>query len=203
MWCGHYWNIICSAGNTSVVTLLAVWFVLGSHQLKQGCLSVQTDGGGHRCGNKHQIWCRHSSNWASLVAHSGKESACNTGDLGSIPGLGRSLGGGHGNSLQYFYPENPHGQRSLVGYSPWGHKESDTTEQLNTAQTHIPLITLNGGPVPLWSQTLEHVDAFVTQMGDYPPWVTQTRVETGQQSQAWVSYSCGHTDRNTFYRGHR
>ena len=36
----------------------------------------------------------------------GKESACNTGDLGSIPGLGRSPGGRHDNPLQYFYLEN-------------------------------------------------------------------------------------------------
>ena len=58
----------------------------------------------------------------------GKESACNAGDLGSIPGLGRSPGGGHGSPLQYSFLENPHGQRSLAGYSPWGCKESDTTE---------------------------------------------------------------------------
>ena len=64
----------------------------------------------------------------------GKESTCNAGDLGSIPGLGRSPGGGHGNPLQYPCLENPHGQRSLVGYSPWGHKKSDTTEQLSAAQ---------------------------------------------------------------------
>ena len=57
----------------------------------------------------------------------GKESACNVGDLGSIPGLGRSPGGGHGNPLQYSHLENLHGQRSLAGYSPWGHIESDTT----------------------------------------------------------------------------
>jgi len=63
-----------------------------------------------------------------------KESTCNAGDLGSIPGLGRSPGGGHGNPLQYSCVENPRGQRSLAGYSPWGHKESDTTEQLSTAQ---------------------------------------------------------------------
>ena len=44
-----------------------------------------------------------------------KESACNAGDLGSIPGLGRSLGGGHSNPLQYSCLENPQGQRSLVG----------------------------------------------------------------------------------------
>ena len=59
----------------------------------------------------------------------GEESACNVGDLGSIPGLGRSPGGGHGNPLQYSCLENPQGQRSLAGYSPWGSKELDTTEQ--------------------------------------------------------------------------
>ena len=58
----------------------------------------------------------------------GKESICNVGDLGSIPGLGRSPGEGHGDPLQYSCLENLHGQRSLAGYSPWGHKESDTTE---------------------------------------------------------------------------
>ena len=45
-------------------------------------------------------------------------SACNVGDLASIPGLGKSLGGGHGNPLQYSCLRNPHGQRSLAGYSP-------------------------------------------------------------------------------------
>ena len=64
----------------------------------------------------------------------GKESACNAGNLGSIPGLGRSPGGGHGNPLQYSCLKNPHDQRSLVGYSPLGHKELDMTERLNTAQ---------------------------------------------------------------------
>ena len=49
-------------------------------------------------------------------------------DLGSIPGLGRSPGGGHGNPLQYSCLENPHGQRSLAGYIPWSLKKSDTTE---------------------------------------------------------------------------
>ena len=58
----------------------------------------------------------------------GKESACNAGNLGLIPGLGRSPGGGHGNPLQYSCLENPHGQRSLEGYHPLGCKESDTTE---------------------------------------------------------------------------
>ena len=55
-----------------------------------------------------------------------KESACNAGDLGSIPGLERSPGGGHGNPLQYFCLENLHAQRSLAGYSH-GVTELDTT----------------------------------------------------------------------------
>ena len=58
----------------------------------------------------------------------GKESACNAGDLGLIPGLGRSPGGGLGNLLQYSCLENPHEQRNLASCSLWGHKELDTTE---------------------------------------------------------------------------
>ena len=58
----------------------------------------------------------------------GKESACNVEDLSSIPGLGRSPGGGHGSPLQYSCLENLHGQRNLVGCSPFGLKESNTIE---------------------------------------------------------------------------
>ena len=58
-----------------------------------------------------------------------KESTCSEGDPGLIPGLGRSTGRGNGYSPQLF-PGESHGQRSLVGYSPWSHKELDTTEQL-------------------------------------------------------------------------
>ena len=54
-----------------------------------------------------------------------KESACSAGDPGSIPGSGRSPGEGNGNPLQHSCLENP------MEYSPQGHKESDTTEQLN------------------------------------------------------------------------
>ena len=52
----------------------------------------------------------------------GKESTCNVGDRDSIPGLARSPGGGHGNPLQYSCLENPHGQRSLAGFNPWGRR---------------------------------------------------------------------------------
>ena len=62
----------------------------------------------------------------------GKESTCSAGNLGSIRGLGRSPGGGHGNPFQYSCLENPHGQRSLAGCSPWDHKEWDTAERLST-----------------------------------------------------------------------
>ena len=52
-------------------------------------------------------------------------------DPGSILGLGRSPGEGKGNPLQYPYLKKSHGQRSLAGYSPCGHKELDMTPQLN------------------------------------------------------------------------
>ena len=53
--------------------------------------------------------------------------ARDTGDVGSPSKSGRSRGEENGNPLQYFCLENPHGQRSLEGYSPWGRKESDMT----------------------------------------------------------------------------
>ena len=64
-----------------------------------------------------EINMKFNHSWASLVAQH-KESAYNEGDLGLIPGLGRSPGGEHGKPLQYSCLENLHGQRSLAGYSP-------------------------------------------------------------------------------------
>ena len=91
--------------------------------------------------SKLMEWGVHFSKWYHITkgfpgGSDGKEFASNLGDLGLIPESGRSAGGGHGNPLQYSCLENPHGQRSLVCYNPWGHKESDTTELLSTAQ-HI------------------------------------------------------------------
>ena len=63
-----------------------------------------------------------------------KESACNAGDLGSIPGLGRSPGRGHDNPLQYSCLENPHSRRSLASYSPWVAKSRIRLS--NWAHTH-------------------------------------------------------------------
>ena len=61
--------------------------------------------------------------------------------LSSIPGLGRSPGGGHDDPLQYSCLEHPHEQRSLAGYSPWGRKESGATEWLSTAQPSVLKVT--------------------------------------------------------------
>ena len=60
----------------------------------------------------------------------GKESVCSAGDPGLTPGSGRSPGEGNGHPLQCscLVHGESHGQRSLAGYSPWGHKESNTTD---------------------------------------------------------------------------
>ena len=52
----------------------------------------------------------------------------NAGDLSSIPGSERSPRGGNGNPTSVFLPGESHGERSLAGYSPWAHRESDMTE---------------------------------------------------------------------------
>ena len=55
-----------------------------------------------------------------------KNAPANVGDASSIPGSGRSPGEGNSNPLQWVAWKT-HEQRSLVEYSPWGHKELDTT----------------------------------------------------------------------------
>ena len=82
-------------------------------------------GGSMRCSSSSGLF---SDPWSSLWLScdlADKESTCNTGDLGLIPGLGRSPGEGKSYPLQYSGLENS------MDYSPWGHKELDTTEQLS------------------------------------------------------------------------
>ena len=64
----------------------------------------------------------------------GKETACHAGDLGSILGLGKPLGKGMA-AYSSFGPGEFHKHRSLESYSPWGSKESDTTEQVTHTGT--------------------------------------------------------------------
>ena len=76
--------------------------------------------------------CRSRSRRPSQVTLVVKNLPANAGDIrdmSSVPGSGRSSGEGNGNPLTpVFLREKSHGQRSLVGYSPWGHKESDMTK---------------------------------------------------------------------------
>ena len=82
------------------------------------------------------FFCRcilyHLSHQGNPMVKNTPANAGDSGDAGLIPGMGRSPGGGNGNPLQYSCLENPHGQRSLEGCSPCGHKESDTTDRLST-----------------------------------------------------------------------
>ena len=95
---------------------------------------------------RHEVWITLLKKYLFILSlgfpggSDGKESSWNVGDLGLIPGLGRSPGGGHGNPHQYSCLGNPHEQRSLGGYSPWGCKESDTTDRLSTFLVYLFLL---------------------------------------------------------------
>ena len=85
-----------------------------------------------------------------------KESACNAGDLGLIFRLGRTPGEEDGN---LFLTREFHRQRSLVGYSSWGHKESDSTEQLTLSLSSqgmwdLSSLTRHMEPAPLCSGSM-------------------------------------------------
>ena len=95
----------------------------------------------------------------------GKESACNVGDLGLIPGLGRSPGGGYSNPLQYSCLENPHAPRSLVGYSPWA-AESDMTDRLSTAHLY-----LTGTSLCSYSVSTTTTSSFLSSAPRAPQWI--------------------------------
>ena len=71
----------------------------------------------------------------------GKESACNAGDSGSIPRLGRSPWRREWLPTPVFLTGESHGERSLEGYSSWGHKESDVTERLSTTTGSLTTFT--------------------------------------------------------------
>ena len=80
------------------------------------------------------------------MAQNPPANAGDTGDTGSIPGLGRFPWRKKWLPTPGFLPGESNGQGSLVGYSPWGHKESDTTEQLHFKETMMAkdLVSYNG-----------------------------------------------------------
>ena len=70
----------------------------------------------------------------------GKESTCNVGDTGRHglnPQVGKIPWRRAWQTIPVFLPGKLHGQRNLVGYSPWGHKELDTTEVTEHTHTHV------------------------------------------------------------------
>ena len=75
--------------------------------------------------------------WGLPGGSDGKESACNAGDPGSIPGLERSPWRREWQPIPVFFPGEFHGQRNLVDYTLWDHEKSDPTERL----THYTYIT--------------------------------------------------------------
>ena len=108
----------------------------------------------YRLGN---AWTFHVDNSLSPPGHcgsAGKESACNAGDLGSIPGVGKILWRRERLPAPVFWPGEFHGP-----YSPWGRKKSDTTKQLSLSHGHLfQLYTTEG-----WRQALQ--GHFLTRAG--------------------------------------
>ena len=76
----------------------------------------------------------------------GEESACNAGDVSSIPGLGRSRWRREWQPTPIFLPGEFHGHRRLACYSLWGRKESDATKQL----THTFFLAIPCGILVPW-----------------------------------------------------
>ena len=80
------------------------------------------------------IIVRSACSWGIPGGSDGKESTSNVGDLGSIPWVGKISWRRAWQPILVFLPGKPHGQRSLVVYSPRGGKESDTTERLTSTR---------------------------------------------------------------------
>ena len=91
----------------------------------------------------------------------GKEYTFNSGDLISIPGLGRSSGGGHGNPLQHSCLENPHGQRS---YGPWGPKETQLSDQAHRYKYILIYSFFTFSPIIGYYKILSRVPCAIQQV---------------------------------------
>ena len=138
-----------SRPHSGLVAFCIPWHMIQESVLKGGMCCSRTS----RC-----LLVLRMLPWGFPVSSAGKESIYNAGDTSSIPGAGRSPGGGHGNPLQYSFLKNPHKLRSLAGYSSWGHKELDMTEWLSTHTSNYPLKILSSITVMLglrlWRENL-------------------------------------------------
>ena len=113
----------------------------------------------------HLGWIRHGLVHQGIFpgGSDGKVSAYNVGDLGSIPGSGRSPGEGNGNPLQYSYLENPMDGGTWLGYSPWGRKELYITERLHlftrkdSESEWLVKDNLETNPITIKPKTSSHV----------------------------------------------
>ena len=119
----------------------------------------------HRLKTKRGVCCILKNSWQNQLTmienhrddSVGKESACkarDTGDAGSITGSERAPGGEKRQPTPLLLPGKSHGQRSLAGYSPWGCKESDLTEQLSTHEETKKNLKLTVAPKPNLSYQL-------------------------------------------------
>ena len=113
--------------------------------------------------------------------------------------LGKSPGRGYDNPLQYSCPENSHGKRSLVGYSPWGHTESDTTEATKQQQQYflkskddtiwssqfhdLPSVHWEGGKV--WNASWRTDNTGICKRWKILPW------DLVGEEKSWWGFPCG------------
>jgi len=142
----------------------------------------------------HIRWPKYwrSFNFSFSCGSDGKESACNVEDLGLIPGLGRSPGGGHGNPLPYSCLESPHGQRGLAGYSLGGRKGLGTTGQLSTDSATVLPMNVQGwyplgltGVISLLSKGLWR-DFSSTTIWKQPFFSTQPSLWSNSHTHTWL-----------------
>ena len=112
-------NVLCSQIHIQRIIFCLIFLII-----KKRTLNILQHGWTLKTGVK----CfTHFNSWGFPGSSTGKEYACNAGNLGSIPGLGRSPGEGNGYPLQYSCLENSMDRGAWQATSPWGHKESDTT----------------------------------------------------------------------------
>ena len=124
--------------------------------------------------------------WGFPCGSAGKESACNVGDLGSIPGLGRCSWERNGYHTPVFWPGEFHGL-----YSPWGCKELDTNEQLSlstwvrvTPNLHVSTILVAELHAVLWNSAVVNRSLLFTR----PPSCHQN-VAMGPSRVTWGMWS--------------